>query len=178
MCGPVHDRFMPPQLRTPLSCSASHATLLCFALTELLKQRHARIEPRGFGIGTFGARRRVLVVFAPFTTSVSCRTENWSWSLFGLSLVSPWSLLGLSSLRVTQSASSSGSIRKRAALFRFSLQPQVASSLRASPVPIVVRSFPSSILSFDLLRFFDRRRRGSGRGDTIHTSATMSADFD
>ena len=51
----------------------------------------------------FGARRRVLVVFAPFTTSVSSRTESWYfglglslvslWSLFGLSLVSPWSLL-------------------------------------------------------------------------------------
>ena len=66
-------------------------------------------------------------------------------------MVSLWSLLGLSSLRVTQSASSSGSIRKRAALFRFPLQStggvfasRVARSDRRAFVPVV----------YTLLRFF------------------------
>ena len=66
------------ELRTPLSCPA------CL---------HPRRTTRGTGIGTFRRPSTSLVVFAPFTTSVSFRTESW---YFGLSLVSPWSLLGLS----------------------------------------------------------------------------------
>ena len=123
-CCPVHDRFMPP--RTAYATKLLRFTHRVALLYKLLYTRErpadSELEP--------SAPVDDLGVVAPFTTSVSFRTESWYWSL-----------PGLSSLRMTRSASQRYTERQKKIR-----RTQEEERAVASPPPS--RSFVGSMIRF------------------------------